>query len=345
MLTVKQIKEIREHLNKAQNPIFFFDNDGDGLCSFLLLQRFIGRGKGVPIRTFPELSSDYVKRINELNADYIFILDKPIVSQEFFEEIRQINLPIVYIDHHKIDFSLIPKFVNYYNPLLNKKKTNEPVTYLCYGISQKKEDAWIALIGSICDNYVPKFYSQIQKDYPDLTVQSKKSPEIYYNSQLGKIAQMFNFALKDSITNVVTMIKFLMKVKSPNDVLNESKDNFLMHKRFEEINKKYHKFLEKACDFDKKEKMIFFEYGGETSISADIANGLKYRFPNKVIVVAYISGAKANISVRGKKIREIALKAIKDLEDASGGGHEDAVGLRVKIEDLGKLRENFKKLI
>lgn len=32
MLTEKQISEIREHLEKAQNPLFFFDND-DGLCS------------------------------------------------------------------------------------------------------------------------------------------------------------------------------------------------------------------------------------------------------------------------------------------------------------------------
>jgi single-stranded DNA-specific DHH superfamily exonuclease len=39
MLNDKQIDEIREHLEKAQNPLFFFDNDDDGLCSFLLLQR------------------------------------------------------------------------------------------------------------------------------------------------------------------------------------------------------------------------------------------------------------------------------------------------------------------
>ena len=46
MLTKKQIKEIKEHLDKAQNPIFFFDNDPDGLCSFLLLQRYCEKGKG-----------------------------------------------------------------------------------------------------------------------------------------------------------------------------------------------------------------------------------------------------------------------------------------------------------
>ena len=58
MLTENQIEEIKEHLDKAQNPLFFFDNDGDGLCSFLLLQRFIKKGKGVAIKSFPELTPD-----------------------------------------------------------------------------------------------------------------------------------------------------------------------------------------------------------------------------------------------------------------------------------------------
>ena len=50
MLTQKQIDEVREHLDKAQNPLFFFDNDNDGLTSFLLLRRFIDRGKGVAVK-------------------------------------------------------------------------------------------------------------------------------------------------------------------------------------------------------------------------------------------------------------------------------------------------------
>mgnify|MGYP001604119763 FL=1 len=100
MLTDKQVKEIREHLEKAQNPVFFFDNDPDGLCSFLLLQRFIGRGKGVPIRSFPEMTKEYFRKVTELNADYIFILDKPNISKDFFKEVEQVNIPVVWIDHH-----------------------------------------------------------------------------------------------------------------------------------------------------------------------------------------------------------------------------------------------------
>ena len=341
MLTKKQITEIREHLEKAQNPIFFFDNDGDGLCSFLLLQRYIGRGKGVAMKSAD--SGNYFKKVIELNADYIFILDKPVVSEKFFEEVRQVNIPVVWIDHH--ENNNIPDFVNYYNPLLNKGKTNEPVTELCYRIAEKKDDLWIAIVGCISDGTIPDFYPEFEKKYFDLAMSSEKAMEIYFKSPIGKIARIFNAALKDRTTNVVNMLKFLMKVKTPYEVLEESRYNQTMHKKFKEINEKYERLLEKAKSQRNDEGVLFFQYGGEMSISSDLANGLRYEFPEKIIVVIYVKDTKVNISLRGNNIREIVLEAIKDLEGATGGGHENAVGARVKVKDLEKFKNKLEQLI
>ena len=36
MLKENQIQEIRDHLNKAQNPVFFFDNDVDGCFAAII---------------------------------------------------------------------------------------------------------------------------------------------------------------------------------------------------------------------------------------------------------------------------------------------------------------------
>ncbi len=346
MLTKKQITEIREHLEKAQNPVFFFDNDGDGLCSFLLLQRYIQRGKGVVIKSFPALKTDYFRRVNELNADYIFILDKPEVSEEFFKEVEQVNIPVVWIDHHEIDTKNIPEFVNYYNPVFNKSKTNEPVTALCYQITNKKEDLWIAIVGCISDAFVPEFYSDFKKNYPDLVIKSNDVLDIYYDSQIGKIGKILNCGLKDKTTNVIHMLKFLMKVKTPYEVLEENSKNYTMHKKFEEINKKYQKLMEKAKGVAKNsEKVLFFQYAGDLSISSDLANGLRHEFPEKYIVVAYVTGVKANISVRGKGVKKLVLKAIEGLENATGGGHEDAVGAKVKVEDLENFQKRLERLI
>ena len=341
MLTKKQIKEIREHLSNAQNPVFFFDNDQDGLCSFLLLQRYIERGKGVAIKSFPELTKDYFRRVNELNADYIFILDKPLVSEEFFLKARQVNIPIVWIDHHRMDFSIVPDYVFYYNPLLKNEESYEPVSLICYEVSEKKEDLWISLVGCISDAYVPEFYSEFKKNYPDLCIDSENSLDIYYNSEIGKIAQIFGAGLKDKTTNVISMLKFLMKVKIPYEVLEETNKNYSLHKRFNEINKKYEKLLNKAIrGFDESKDILFFEYSGDMSISSELANGLMQKFPGKIIVVGFKVGIKVNISIRGKKVREGVLKIIDKIDSATGGGHEEALGARVHIDDW----ENFKEL-
>jgi len=345
MLTKEQIIQIKEHLEKAQNPIFFFDNDPDGLCSFLLLQRYIERGKGVPVKSFPDLSSDYFRKVKELNADYIFILDKPIISKDFWEKIEQINLPVVWIDHHELQVE-VPKFVNYYNPLYNKEKNNEPVSILCYQVTNKKEDLWIALVGAISDKFLPDFYPEFKEKYPDLACDSKDAFEVLYKSGIGQISKLFDSGLKDKISNAILMLKFLMKVKSPYDVLEESKGNFLMHKRFEQIEKRYQRLMEEAIEsFSPKDKILFFQYGGDLSISAELSNELSYRFPGKYIIVMYMKGIKANISARGKNVKAKLLKAIEGMKDATGGGHEDAVGAQVKIEDLELFRKRFSELV
>ena len=339
------MEEIKEHLERAQNPVFFFDNDQDGLCSFLLLQRYIERGRGVPVKSFPAMTKDYFRRVKELNADYIFILDKPVVSEEFFKEVEQVNIPVVWIDHHEIDMKSVPKFVNYYNPLLNSKKTSEPVTYWCYEITQKKEDLWIAVAGCIADRFIPEFYSEFMKQYPHLSINSEDAFEIYYRSELGKMVRILGYGLMDRTTNVINMLKLLMKAKSPQDVLEEGTKNQFMHKRFKEIKSKADKFIQKASSQIDDSKLLFFKYSGSMSISADISNELSYLFPDKIIVIAYLSGVKVNISARGKGVKKFILEAIEGIEGATGGGHDDAVGAMVKMDDLERFRERLEALV
>jgi single-stranded DNA-specific DHH superfamily exonuclease len=344
MLSNKQIEEIREHLNNAQNPVFFFDNDQDGLCSFLLLQKYIGRGKGFPIKTSPALTKDYLRKVEEFNSDYIFILDKPEVEEEFVNEVEKKNIPIVWIDHHDTPKEKIYKYTNYYNPLLGKEKTNEPVTYLCQKIANRREDLWLAIVGCIADNTVPDFYKEFMKDFPDLCKDYKNAFDILYGTDIGKIARIMGFGLKVTISNVISMIKFLISAKGPYDFLQENTKNKAIHKRFEEIDKKYQKILTKAKKEGLSGNLIFFKYEGDTSMSSDIANGLKYLFPNKFIIVAYTKGAKINVSGRGKNVREVVLKAISGFENATGGGHENAVGAQIRKEDIEKFEEKIREL-
>ncbi len=337
MLGETEVKEIKEHLDRAQNPVFFFDNDQDGLCSFLLLQRYIGRGKGVAIKSFPALDESYFRKVEELNCDYVFVLDKPIVSEGFFERVKEKNIPLVWVDHHAMDIS-IPDFVNYYNPC-NFDGSCDPVTALCYQVTKRKEDLWLAVVGCIADGYLPPFYEEFCKEFPELCVETENPFEVLYNSRIGEVATLFSHGLKDTTTNVVRMLKFLIDAKSPYDVLEEGSKNYSLHKRAKFIQEKYNRVLSKARTLGMHSGgLLFFKYSGDLSVSGEIANHLKYLFPEKIVCVAYIRGSKVNLSLRGKNIKQAFEKALEGFEGASGGGHNDAVGGQMQADDIDKFK-------
>ena len=323
--------------------------------SFLLLRRYTGKGKGVAVKSYPDLNAQYAKKAQELKADYVFVLDKPLIAKEFVSEIDAMQLPLVWIDHHDIEGSekSIEKQIEkdnsifIYNPSKNKgkDKSSEPVTYLCYAITKRKEDLWLAVMGCIADHYLPSFVNEFEKQYPEFWVSEKifTDPfQIYYGTETGKIAQALSFGLKDSISHVVQLQNFLISCKGPSDVFQEMESNYAFRKRYLEIKRKYSSLVESAkeCVFG---KLLFFEYSGDLSISAEISNELSFIFPGKYILVAYRKGNISNISLRGKNVKDILEKILKHLNGATGGGHDDAAGARIRTDELPKFRELFEK--
>ncbi|MCX8193983.1 MAG: DHH family phosphoesterase [Candidatus Pacearchaeota archaeon] len=347
MIKQEQIKQIREFLEKAQNPLFFFDNDVDGLASFLLLRRFCDKGKGIVIKSFPDLSTAYIRKIEEFKPDYIFVLDKPLIEKGFREAAQQFGIPLIWIDHHPIPEYAYEDNIHYFNPL-TEGKLNEPVSYICYKIAGKKEDEWIAMIGCLSDWFVPDFAENFVKEYPELLSQIKSPAKALYETELGKIIKILSFALKDRTSNVVKMVKNLLIVKNPRELLDITSPKIIsIHRRFNQINRRYEKILNKAKEIARNHKrLIFFQYGGDLSLSSEISNELIYFFPDRVVVVAYIKGTKANVSVRGilMNVRELTAKALEGIESTSGG-HEHACGATLQVEDLPKFRDNLIKLL
>ena len=110
MIPKKKLKEMREYLQKAENPLFFYDDDPDGLCSYLLFKKFINKGKGIIVKSVPILDERFARKVKEYSPDVVFILDMPDVTQDFIDKV---SVPIVWLDHHQ---PVKRKGVHYYNP-------------------------------------------------------------------------------------------------------------------------------------------------------------------------------------------------------------------------------------
>ena len=77
MIPKKQVKELKNVLTSVKRPLFYYDSDPDGLCSFLLFYRFVKEGKGVLVKSASHLDKRWKQQVDKYNPDSVFVLDMP----------------------------------------------------------------------------------------------------------------------------------------------------------------------------------------------------------------------------------------------------------------------------
>ena len=332
----KDIKFIREKLESSVRPMFFFDDDADGLCSFLLLYRLVKEGRGVIIKTAPDLSDKYVDNVKNYSPDLIFILDKPQVSQDFLDKM---TVPVIWIDHHQ---PIKRHKVHYFNPRINDDKDNRPTTYWAYKIAD--QDMWIGTIGCIADWHFLPFFKEFSKKYPKLLSTKIKTPErALYESKAGELARLFSFILKGKINEALAAIKILTRIKSPEEILDQTTpQGKFIYKRYKKIKKDYDEI--KAEVKATSSKLLLFRYPPDRmSFTSELSNEILYRYPKKMIIICREKSGEMRCSLRSAKYKVAPrLKAALKEVEGYGGGHEYACGASIKETDFKKFVKHIK---
>jgi single-stranded DNA-specific DHH superfamily exonuclease len=337
-LTKQEISQIREELDSCKNPVYFFDDDADGLSSFLLLYRYKREGHGVVVKA-NSLNASFARKVEEYLPDKVFILDVPVVDPNF---LSQVKVPVIYIDHHGTEKK---QGVKYFNPRLNGSG-NCCTTEMCYEIVEA--DEWIAMVGAVGDWRLPDYTELFNKKYPGLLGEAATPDEAYFNSKLGLLVKIFSFILKGQTKEVYKCIKILTRVSNPQELLdNKTAAASFIWKKFSSINKEYEELLTEAKkDKPKDEFLVYIYPSGKMSFTKDLSNELLYNFPDKVIIVGREKAGEIKFSVRSAKhiLPPLIIEALQGV-DGYGGGHEHAVGVCVKKKDLDVFMEKFKALI
>ena len=340
MLGEKEIKEIREHLERAKNPLFFYDDDHDGLASYLLLRRKYQKGKGICVKAALHNEEVYTKKINLYQPDKVFFLDRAILSQELLDNIE---VPSVWIDHHQ---PVQRTNVHYYNPMAPEMKDNRPTSYWCYKVVE--QDSWIAAVGILGDWHVPDFYDEFE--FKELFDGKKDVEELLYESRLGLLVKVFNFAIKGKSSETKKCVSLLLKIQSPYEILNqETPRGKYVYQRYEKMEVLYQKLLKQALKADTKEDVFVFKYpSAKMSFTGEVSNELLYRLgkKKKLILIAREKGDNVRISLRSKNVKVLLVlqKALEGVE-GRGGGHEYACGAHVRRGDFSLFVENLKKAV
>jgi len=338
VLTQNERSKITDELMNCQRPLFLFHDDPDGLASFLLFYRWKKEGRGFPIKAVPRITIAYLQKIEDYDADKVFILDIANVDQEFLDLVK---VPVVWIDHHQL---LERDKVMYFNSR-KRDNLNVPTPKMCYEIVE--QDLWLAVCGCVGDWYLPEdLLPEFRKKYPDLLPETIKTVEqALFETKVGLIAKIFSFNLKGKTQEVMKAIKVLTRIESPYELLNqETPKARLIYKKFEQVNQKYEELLARALKNVKKDEIFIFTYTeDQLSLTKDLANELLYRQPDKIIILGREKLGELRCSLRSAKydLSQILKKALIGIQ-GYGGGHEHACGASIKKEDFEIFIENIR---
>ncbi|MFH1589421.1 MAG: DHH family phosphoesterase [archaeon] len=336
-ITKKQILEIRKALDKSVRPLFFFDDDPDGVCSFLQLYKYVGDGYGVILKIASELKEDFARKVEEYHPDLVVILDVPLVSQDFIDKVSQ---KIIWIDHHP---PVKRNKVNYYNPRLEDDSDNRPTSYWAYQIAKK--DIWLGMAGSISDWHIPDFKDEFIKKYPGFFKKSiKKEADAMFTTKIGLIGKIISFNLKGNVSDSMASVKTLTRIEHPEEILDQttSKGRFL-YKKFEKWNKEYESIISQIKST--KSKLLLYIYeDNNTAFTSELSNEILYKYPDKFLIIGRRRNGEVKMSLRSAtvKVHPILMKALEGV-DGHGGGHDFACGAGVKEEDFDKFIKVIKK--
>lgn len=339
MITKKEIEEARKLLRKAENPLFLYDNDPDGLCSYVLLRKYVGmKGHGYSVQGGHPIDDKVMHKIEEYQPDLIVILDKPVVMQSFLDKM---HVPVIWMDHHPL---LKRKRVHYYNPLNHNEHDNRPTTTLAYAVTE--QNLWIATVGAVYDWHTPDYIEKFKKSYPGYLGKEKEPGTIRYTTRLGELVLIFVFMIKGKSAEVKKSVDALFKIENPEEILNQTSEaGKYIWKKAQKQKKEYDKLLKEARKAaKKKDKILLFLYPStQTSYTSELANQLIHENPDKLIILGREKGGEFKVSFRSTKLNipEILEKALLNVK-GYGGGHKHSCGGAIAEEDFNTFIENIR---
>lgn len=340
MIPNSDLELFKSKLKSTVRPLFFFDDDCDGVSSYLQLRRLVSDGKGVIVKGRPILEEKYVRQVNEYQPDRVFILDKPMVEQGFLDKV---SVEKLWLDHHPVQDN---KNVSYFNPQIIDKNDNRPTSYWAYKIANLdgKGSLWLAAMGIVSD-WDLSLIDEFKKEYPDLVSGKIDKPEnVLFNSKLGELIKIVNFNLKGQVQDVLKSIDALSKVKDPYEILEaKTPQGKYLYKKYKYINESFESH-KKAVDVQDGEMLIFKYKDSYMSITSDLANELLYENPGKIIIVGRERDNEIMMSIRSsnKNISESVEYAAENV-GGYGGGHTHACGACINKDYFDYFLETLKE--
>ncbi|MFT4309564.1 MAG: DHHA1 domain-containing protein [Candidatus Woesearchaeota archaeon] len=316
-------------IDKSSNPLFVFDDDCDGLASFLMLYNHTGKGMPMVIKSSPVLTLRFADIIALLNPDLVVVLDIAMIEEN---ALSIINCPVIWIDHHEPQE---PMNTIYINP--RNIGYDYPTSLAVYRMINK--GLWLCIAGCISDYHYPDNEIEFfRKEYPELLNNKNTIDGIHYDSDMGKIIDILSFSMKGTVKDALSLVKKLSGINNPNALIN-GEDNYrklLAH--YNNVKKKYDALKEDALlKYNEQSGLlkVFLYDSDKWSLTHELSSELASYYPDNIIIVGRPYDSKYLLSLRSRNIvlRDNLVSAVS-MVGGSGGGHPHACGANIPVDSI-----------
>ena len=351
----KAVEFLKENGNKR--VLIIFDTDGDGIGAASILAKTLKK----VFRKMPEAmpANHNLSFIDERmfqkskKFDVIITVDAAVDEKPDYVLRLAKKANILIIDHHQINKNLNSvKNILHINPNLWKTRftsykycTSKIVYDICSKLTNIEDLNWLAGIGIVNDKSEDTWKGFLERVYKKYKISLSKLRTVndiitsgyYYSGSKG----------------VVIGYKACLESSSPVDILKAETANSKKLKRFYDAIEREivltAKNWRKNAEIIEDKKLIILKLDTGFSISSPISTKVSFEKPNYTVLVTRKNGKMIYMSLRrqDKKVNcgRIAQRAIKDLNNASGGGHIPAAGIHIMCKDWKTFRERILDLL
>ncbi len=199
----KKAVEFLENIKPTDEIVVVFNNDGDGISSCVLLNKFLaktGRRKPYIVNQPMPMDKNIIQRIQTTVPHKIIFLD--IAADQQQNVLKKLGgiCDILIADHHQVFKNMNtstdakrragPNIVHY-NPRMDQHDVYRSTAYCVYKICSKltdmSEDLWIAGVGMVSD-----YNLNDSKDLVKAIKEKYGLEEPLYGTKLGRLADMIS---------------------------------------------------------------------------------------------------------------------------------------------------------
>ena len=328
----QQAEEFLSNISKEDNVAIIHHDDGDGVCSGIILNEHCIK-QGATTKTFTyHLSKTKLSELDLSAFNKIIITDVSVKAIQ--EDIKSIkNTQIFVTDHHpKYD---LPNDVLYFPTTAEGYIQASRTAYELTGIKK-----WLALIGVIADS------GNLYKENDNFIKETLEELNLTLEEFQKKYSHIFSDTIVYFADTPEKIFPILAEINSLHDIEKLQKYAKVIEEEIQKHVKGYKANKEKIGNINLYQFEPKFQVKG--IVAAILSRGNQeetFIFFSQKDSDPNLLGISARDQSPNANLPKLLEAATKDLENSNCGGHPRASGGQIQTKDLEKFKNNLKDYI